>query len=537
MKKQHIFLFTSLVIVCISFKSLNYLYGYKSVLKDFQSITNSNINNEDYTHIIPKLTNLLSRSKRYSSYIKDSTGKKQYLEPIIIEKLFLRYIYAQDTTSIYYYIDEGIKTSKKYNDSTFIYNFYRHKAEFEKFDNPQLALQDHLKAKEYRPENYHRLFYTKLIPLYIKVGEYDQAFELIKRYKNDSKRIVPISYFRHLQTIYLEKGEIDKALEIFQESINYGKKNFKHYSSIRLDMSHDLGEYLYRHNKKKQAIKYLQDSKGYKFTSTLNKKSFNAYAKLLSLNKQIHSYMLLDSIYNESHNYKLILKNLRSLDSLRQIKYQYNANIHFLNVKNTYENSIVKFNHDISKQKKKVGNIIFISIIIILLLIIAIFYNKIISNRKFIEKNKIIFEKHKHSLEEFNSTTTTDNNIPLEDEKLKEIYTNIIKEFKDNKIYLDPTLNRKSISDIVFTNENYVRNAINKYSEYKTISKFINYWRINYACSMLRNETGINISDIAYQSGFENRQSFYNAFNSVVGMTPKEYIYQIEIEKSKTPKL
>lgn len=54
---------------------------------------------------------------------------------------------------------------------------------------------------------------------------------------------------------------------------------------------------------------------------------------------------------------------------------------------------------------------------------------------------------------------------------------------------------------------------------------FINKYRIEEAEKMLLKEDlyNLNITDIAYKSGFNNRMSFYNAFKKYVGTTPSDY--------------
>lgn len=56
-----------------------------------------------------------------------------------------------------------------------------------------------------------------------------------------------------------------------------------------------------------------------------------------------------------------------------------------------------------------------------------------------------------------------------------------------------------------------------------TPTDFITDSRLEYICSTLLNQN-INITDIVYQSGFQNMSWFYTSFKRKYGMTPKEYI-------------
>ena len=55
-----------------------------------------------------------------------------------------------------------------------------------------------------------------------------------------------------------------------------------------------------------------------------------------------------------------------------------------------------------------------------------------------------------------------------------------------------------------------------------TFKKYLLSIRIGYACRLLADET-LNISQIAYESGFENLSNFNRQFKSIKGCTPGEY--------------
>jgi AraC-like DNA-binding protein len=57
----------------------------------------------------------------------------------------------------------------------------------------------------------------------------------------------------------------------------------------------------------------------------------------------------------------------------------------------------------------------------------------------------------------------------------------------------------------------------------KNYSKFLNEIRIGYACKMLLEEK-MNISEIGYESGFNNLSNFNRQFKSSMGLSPTEYL-------------
>mgnify|MGYP001546280545 CR=1 FL=1 len=56
----------------------------------------------------------------------------------------------------------------------------------------------------------------------------------------------------------------------------------------------------------------------------------------------------------------------------------------------------------------------------------------------------------------------------------------------------------------------------------KTFTQFLNNYRISYACKLLSNEE-ISISEVSFESGFNNLSHFNKQFKKIVNCSPKEY--------------
>lgn len=65
----------------------------------------------------------------------------------------------------------------------------------------------------------------------------------------------------------------------------------------------------------------------------------------------------------------------------------------------------------------------------------------------------------------------------------------------------------------------------------KTFTEFLIHVRIHQACQMLQ-ERDWSISQIAFHCGFQNLSYFNRAFKRSIGLTPKEYRYEISYQKS-----
>lgn len=55
--------------------------------------------------------------------------------------------------------------------------------------------------------------------------------------------------------------------------------------------------------------------------------------------------------------------------------------------------------------------------------------------------------------------------------------------------------------------------------------------RINYACYLLQSNSD-SVTDIAFRCGYENKEHFTRQFKSVTGITPKQYRYSKQTQKS-----
>lgn len=63
---------------------------------------------------------------------------------------------------------------------------------------------------------------------------------------------------------------------------------------------------------------------------------------------------------------------------------------------------------------------------------------------------------------------------------------------------------------------------------------WMNSYRFNAALLLLQDQTvNYSVTDIAFQAGFNNRNSFYRVFKSNLGITPAQYRKQYKAELQK----
>ncbi|WP_183564085.1 AraC family transcriptional regulator [Mucilaginibacter sp. SP1R1] len=96
---------------------------------------------------------------------------------------------------------------------------------------------------------------------------------------------------------------------------------------------------------------------------------------------------------------------------------------------------------------------------------------------------------------------------------------NIVYQFLMQNFYRNITL--QEVSDLC----NMTPNAFCRFFKSRTqksFTQFLNELRIGHACKLIQNET-YSVSDVCYQSGYNNLPNFNKFFKTVTGFTPSKY--------------
>ena len=156
---------------------------------------------------------------------------------------------------------------------------------------------------------------------------------------------------------------------------------------------------------------------------------------------------------------------------------------------------------------------VFVFIILILILIIIFF---LFITLVFIKRNKKpdIKKYHTSSL-----TIDVSEKVSLELIRLMEV----------EKIYLDPELTIKNLSEKLNIHYNHLSQIINEKLNQGS-KDFIYYYRINEAKKILSDNKNKNktMTDIAFDCGFYSKSSFNRAFKKFTGKTPSEFRKEIQ---------
>lgn len=293
----------------------------------------------------------------------------------------------------------------------------------------------------------------------------------------------------------------------------------------------------------------------------LSNKNFNGaleYGKSIGLILQKSPYPILqndiDSMMyiayrglNDRENALIYLeKHLIDKSKLLNLNQEKSLNLMHLKYK-TAEKNLVIANQKLELIEKKNKFTYFIFLPVILILCLASLFLYWLKRRKFISE---IFKKEKYLTshlqetqdwmkikEENENQKLNDNNNELiknnsiNSLKNNQLYCELRDTFEKQKLYLIPDINLNSVVKILGTNKRYLYEALSKSSD-DNFRNFVNRYRINEAKLIIeqkiKNKEPLVIPDIWASTGFNSGASFYRAFNLITGLTPSEYIRELE---------
>lgn len=88
---------------------------------------------------------------------------------------------------------------------------------------------------------------------------------------------------------------------------------------------------------------------------------------------------------------------------------------------------------------------------------------------------------------------------------------------KEDKIYLDETLTLKIIAEKLDITQHQLSEILNDRLG-QSFTEYINISRIEESKQLLLSKKEASILEIAYESGFNSKSSFYNAFKKFAGL-------------------
>jgi len=186
-------------------------------------------------------------------------------------------------------------------------------------------------------------------------------------------------------------------------------------------------------------------------------------------------------------------------------------------------------NKEIEEQFEKInyqqtGLIIYLSVIILCLIVIALiahlYIRKQIAYRILVNKTEEWAFSESHPI--LSSIRYQRHKATIED---KDIMEKVIQYVVVNRNFSNPDLTLNLLSCELSINRTYLSKAINVITN-KGFSEWLNEYRIKEAIKLLSmvDQKRICIDNIAFETGYNNRTTFYRSFKKITGLSPTTYL-------------
>ncbi len=111
----------------------------------------------------------------------------------------------------------------------------------------------------------------------------------------------------------------------------------------------------------------------------------------------------------------------------------------------------------------------------------------------------------------------------FDDQKMEELFGRIKKLIESKHLYRDKNISVSVIASRLETNDRYVSQAVNQFSG-SNFNGFINAYRAEEACRLMRENPDLPVKDIASKAGYGSVSSFHRLFKKETGQTPSQYV-------------
>ncbi|WP_175442150.1 helix-turn-helix domain-containing protein [Pseudoalteromonas byunsanensis] len=112
----------------------------------------------------------------------------------------------------------------------------------------------------------------------------------------------------------------------------------------------------------------------------------------------------------------------------------------------------------------------------------------------------------------------------LDKETANSLSQQVIRLFTANKVYLDNALCLKKLSAQLNLTTHQTSELLNVHMK-SSFYRLLNSYRVQHACNLLKDQkNAFTITDIMYNSGFNNKNTFYKEFKRHTGTSPSQWV-------------
>lgn len=360
-----------------------------------------------------------------------------------------------------------------------------------------------------------------------------------------------MKYLHEAETLMLENDFYDQAhtynlfgnvlydIGEYPQSIEYFKKAMKDKQAAQTSsiVYAHLGyaRVLMKQKKYEEAIPLLKQGIAISYARANAVHRNELYESLSACYEQLHQYK---EALNHYKVFRLENDSLFNKDKerdLSEMRFKYDSE--------RQENLIKQSKLDVMQKEQRIQQQTFILIIIVLVLGLLYYLYR--------RKNKLYLSIVKQNQEAIKRETELNRRIKeletnesapsppekyaassLTDEKSLELFRTLERIMREEKIYKDNLLTKDKVAELLGTNRTYLSRIINEQAKL-SFTHYVNRFRIEEAIRLLSDpENDTPLKAISSELGFNSISTFYNLFQSAVGMTPSQYRNKVlELQK------
>ena len=363
--------------------------------------------------------------------------------------------------------------------------------------------------------------------MYYILGEYDKALKYIRETES-----LLNDYGEHTG-VYNLYANILLAMGREKEAVTYYKKALDHVDSGKasfvIETYLNYSQYLMDKGRYEEAVSYLTEGLkvSHESHNTINR--YLLYREISECYDKMGNRNMALEFYKDYHNEADSIFNFhkeRSIDELR-VKYETERRERLLQEK---ELALLR------GSKKMQITLLILVIILIALGATYILYRRRNKMYKQIARQQHDLVKMGRVFEETNIPSETVvgisedkySNSSLSDEKGLHMFEQLERSMREEKIYGDKDLTIEKLADKLGTNRTYLSQIINENTG-ASFNHYVNSYRINEAVRILSDadNSEIQLKALAYDLGFNYRETFYKSFQKAIGMSPSKYREEI----------
>ena len=176
-----------------------------------------------------------------------------------------------------------------------------------------------------------------------------------------------------------------------------------------------------------------------------------------------------------------------------------------------------------AKNETRIHRVLLAAAILVILLVGYLFWRTRKYNKVLLEKNRRLLADIEQREQEEQQTIVQLKAEPKENLTANQQLFCRICDLMDSSdhVYTDADMDRNRLAQLLGTNEHYITDAISTCADGKSVSGFLNDYRLRHAAHLLAT-TSDSVALIAELSGF-SRSSFFRIFSETYGMSPSDY--------------